>query len=66
MTTLTPAQKKAVDSVAAVLRPAKRHSFLLAVAARLQLNAGRRGGGVTDALLSKVIDAALRELRVAG
>jgi hypothetical protein len=61
---LHPDQHKTINSVAQGLRPTMRHPFLLRVSRVLQLSA--QTGFVSGALVSRAIDAALRETGAAG
>ncbi len=54
---LTPAQRSHILAVAAMLPPAKRHSFTIRVEAKL---ATRRP--VTDGLIAQVVDNVLAEI----
>ena len=64
--TLTSQQYVNIHAVTQVLPPGQRHAFLLALAGKILLNARlTRNRKVSDALLAKVIDNVLREMRAA-
>jgi hypothetical protein len=61
---LTSRQYVKIDAVAQRLPHAQRHPFLVALAGKLSLNARiTRNGEVTDVLLAKLIDDAMRQVR---
>ena len=64
--TLTSPQYVNIHAVTQVLPPGPRHAFLVALAGKISLNARlTRNRNVSDALLAKLIDDVLREMRAA-
>ena len=60
---LSPDQRAAIDGIADGLRPQLRERFLSAVASRPQAKRDA-AGWLSDAAISKIIDACLREIGV--
>ena len=64
--TLTSQQYVKIDAVTQVLSPRQRHAVLVALAGKVSLNARlTQNRKVSDALLAKLIDDVLREMRAA-
>ena len=64
--TLTSQQYVNIHAVTQVLPPGQRHAVLVALADKISLNARQtRNRKVSDALLAKLIDDVLREMRAA-
>ena len=64
--TLTSQQYVKIHAVTQVLSPRQRHAVLVALAGKVSLNARlTQNRKVSDALLAKLIDDALREMRAA-
>jgi hypothetical protein len=64
--TLTSQQYVNIHAVTQVLPPGQRHRFLVALAGKISLNARLTWNRkVSDALLAKLIDDVLREMRAA-
>ena len=64
--TLTSQQYVKIHAVTQVLSPRQRHAVLVALAGKVSLNARlTQNRKVSDALLAKLIDDVLREMRAA-
>ncbi len=59
---LAPAQREVIDTVAAELRPAWRHSFWLRCSKISQLSHNTSTGHVTDQLVERAVARALNEV----
>jgi hypothetical protein len=61
---LTSEQYVKIDEVAQALPPSRRHPFLVILAGKIEFSARvTHDQTLSDAVLSKVIDAALRKMR---